>query len=159
MKYKFDFDTQYNQFYIIDKLSDAKTDSDDFWTELAHKERLAVSDSSLIGIRTESYGHINGEMMILEKANEIVDTIKYDHIVEGGLNLKSGILQILDCPMNDLQLELKLHPGKYRIRIYSENLDSVLETDSYDDFDDHYKIEIWPDDDMDRKVLKIYSRK
>lgn len=157
MKHKINFDTQYNQFYLADQLSDADTGANTFWTDIAYKDRLAILNGTL-GIGTESYGHINGEIIILEKENKDIDFTIYDHIVEGGLNIKSGILQIRDCPMNALQLELKLNPGKYRVRVYSSNLKSVLETDSYDDFNDYYKIEIWPDENMELKVLKVYTK-
>jgi hypothetical protein len=79
---------------------------------------------------------------------------RYDHIVEGGLALKSGILEILDCPSLSIELKIKIKPGFYRMRVYSSNLNSVIG----DEGEDYYKIEIWPDT-MERKVLKRYVRK
>jgi hypothetical protein len=64
---------------------------------------------------------------------------------------------VLDCPNNSLELEVNVSPGNYRVRIYSSNLSSVVDED--EDGDDTYKIEVWQDDNMERKVLKRYVRK
>jgi hypothetical protein len=82
-----------------------------------------------------------------------VDYSQYDHIVEGGLNINSGILQVLDCPNSHVELEVKVTPGSYRVRIYSSNLASV----EGDAGDDYYLIEIWPDIYQVRTVLKQYK--
>lgn len=96
----------------------------------------------------------------MEKPNTDADYNKYDHIVEGGINILSGELQILDCPNNHLELSLKVAPGKYRVRVYSSNLESVKETDLPNDSDkDYYRIEIWPSEEMERKVLKQYEQR
>ncbi len=155
MNYKLDFKTQYNQFFICDKSSPSNTDSDSFWTDEAHSERLAMEEG-IIGIGTQCYGHIKGELIVSKAENKQIDYNKYDHIVEGGLEVKSGVLQILDCPNSEVELELKVNPGKYRVRVYSSNLASA-DIDE-DEGDDYYKIEIWPnpDSDIERKVLKQY---
>lgn len=95
---------------------------------------------------------IQGELILLDSKNGNIEYSQYDHIVESGLNLKSGILQVLDCPNSNVELEIKVNPGKYRVRIYSLNLNSVVG----DSGDDYYKIEIWPDVNMERIVLKQY---
>jgi len=153
MTYKLDFKTQYNQFYISDKESPNNTASDSFWTEKAHNQRLAMEDG-VIGIGIQSYGHVKGELNLLSSVNNDKDYSKYDHIVEGGLNVKSGTLQVLDCPNSEVELELKIKPGKYRVRVYSSNL-VTADMDEVEG-NDQYKIEIWPDSNMERKVLKQY---
>jgi hypothetical protein len=156
MKYKLDFYTSYNQFYLYDKASPGNTDSDNFWTAEAYNDRLALEEG-VLGIGTGCYGHVKGEIDILAKENGVIDTNQYDHIVEGGLELRSGILQVLDCPNSEIELEAKLKPGIYRVRIYSSNL---ISTDiDENEGNDYYKIEIWPDTSMQRKVLKRYVHK
>jgi hypothetical protein len=150
-KYGFKFYTEYHQFYIEDEIATGNTASVDFWTEDAYNDRLATDDG-MLGVGTECYGHVNGELNLLDSANDQIDTDKYDHIVESGLELKSGVLQILDCTSSTVVLAVQVNPGKYRVRVYSLNLDSVID----DDGDDYYKIEIWPDSNMERKVLKRY---
>ena len=154
MKYKFNFYTQYHQFYLCDKTSLKNTDSNDFWTTEATDDRMAIK-SDIIGVGTECYGTIRGELNVLDSVNNQFDTSKFDHIVEGGVEIKSGILQILDCPNSNVELEVKIKPGTYRIRVYSSNLSSVIG----DEGDDYYKIEIWPNRNMARKVLKKYISK
>ncbi|MBS0027234.1 hypothetical protein ACTJJ0_12275 [Chitinophaga sp. 22321] len=160
MKVKyFEFSTQYNQFYIEDGKDENKGNagSANFWSDEAFNNRLAL-EKGIIGVGTESYGNIKGEIEILDKPVINLDYNKYDHIVEGGINLPSGELQIRDCPNAHLELSIKVNPGKYRVRVYSSNLASVKENDLPNDTDnDHYRIEAWPSDDMERKVLKQYN--
>jgi len=61
---------------------------------------------------------------VLDNVNNQFDTSKFDHIVEGGVEIKSGILQILDCPNSNVELEVKIKTGRYRIRVlkYAMNL-------------------------------------
>lgn len=155
MKYKLNFTTSYQQFYCADKLYQGNTGSDNFWTDESHNDRLAI-EKDVLGIRTESYGAIKGELIILDKANSDIDFNLYDHVVEGGLEIKSGVLQILDSPNNSVELEVNITPGNYRVRVYSSNLSSVVDED--ENGDDYYKIEIWKDDNKERKVLKRYIK-
>jgi len=151
-----DFYTAYNQFYICDKESLRETGSESFWTTDAYEDRLAEGDG-ILGIGTQSYGHIRSGLIIEERAANIPANNPYDHIVEGGLNITSGFLEILDCPNSHVEFEVKLKPGKYRVRVYSSNLKNANIDEN--EGGDYYKIEIWPDTDMKRKVLKRYAPK
>jgi len=153
MNYPFAFYTSHCQFYIFDK--DAPTESDliTIWTKEAHSDRLIVGKSILVAI-TEFYGPVRGELNLVENANNDLSLDEYDHIVEAGLEVKSGIIQILDCPTNGVHLELTVIPGIYRARIYSSNLASVVG----DEGEDFYKVEIWPGTTLERRVLKRFSR-
>jgi hypothetical protein len=154
MKHYFNFYTSYNQFYFFDKGSNGDTGSDDFWTEKAFSDRLALEDG-VVGVRTECWGDIKGELEILAKFPEDVDYNAYDHVVEGGIDIQSGELQMINCPDSDLVLSLKVNPGRYRIRVYSSNFDTVKESDMISDSDDdYYRIAIWKSDNLERIVLK-----
>lgn len=158
MRHHFNFYTNYNQFYVKDKECIGDTGSDYFWTETAFLDRLAL-EKGIVGVRSESWGSIKGELEILEKPSKDVDYNKYDHVVEGGLDIHSGELQIIDCPNGSLELSIKVDPGKYRIRVYGSNLDTVKESDMISDTDnDYYRIEIWQSNDLERKVLKQYNQ-
>jgi hypothetical protein len=154
MKYVLNFYTSYCQFFICDKLSCGDIDSGSFWNDEAYVQRLAIGNG-ILGVGLECYGPFKGELVMLDTQNNGIEYNQYDHIVEGGLEVKSGILQILDCPNSNVKLEIKVNPGKYRARIYSLNLASVID----DSGDDYYKIELWPDTNMERTVLKQYNRK
>jgi len=153
MLYHLDFSTSYSQFYICDKDFDGDTGSDQFWTNGAFDDRLAIEDG-VLGVGTECYGPVKAEFELLAARNDDVNLSKYDHIVEGGIEVKSGIIQILDCPSSNIELEVNVDPGYYRTRIYSSNLSSV----DGDEGDDYYRVEIWPDTYMERKVIKRYNR-
>ncbi len=155
-KQYFNFYTEYNQFYISS--DNGKFLSSEILTDkTSYTTRLSLENNALV-IFTQSYGDIEGEIEVLSKPSTKIDYNKYDHIVEGGINIQSGELQILNCPDSNKELSLKVPPGKYRARIYSSNLDSVKETDLANDTDDdYYRIELWKSDDMERKVLKQYK--
>jgi len=157
----FNFDTQYNQFYLTsvgkDFNADNNKDMNTFTEDM--NQRLGIEKNALI-VFIESYGKVKGDIEILEKPKTNVDLSKYDHIVEGGIDVQSGQLQILDSPHSHIALTINVTPGKYRARIYSSNLASVKETDLPHDTDnDYYHIELWKSDDMERKVLKQYENK
>ena len=150
MTYKCNFYTQYNQFYLSSDGANSLTSGLD-WDEQSYKDRLVVLNNSLV-VFTECYGPVKGEISILEKANNVINYDLYDHIVEGGLDVKSGKIQVLDCPNSSVELEIPVKSGKYRIRVYSSNLSSV----DGDEGNDYYKIEIWESDSLERTVLKRY---
>lgn len=149
--FKLDFYTQYSQFYICDKDSPMDTGSDEFWTDEAFNDRLA-RELGVIGVGTECYGPVKGELVLLDKENTEFDLNQYDHIVEAGLKIDSGFIQIQDCPNCLIQLEIEVQPDVYRFRIYSLNLVSV-EGDEGDDF---YRVEVWKDSNLDKRVIKRY---
>ena len=149
---KLDFSTSYNQFYLVD--ADYLESDKDLWADSAMMERLSA-DKGLIAIYTQSYGPIKGELDILEKNGKDEDFAGYDHVVESKLDLKTGVLQVQDCPNSSVVKEVRLDPGLYSIRVYSKGLDTV----EGDEGDDYYRIVIWPaeDTDMRVKVLKQYN--
>lgn len=143
------FRTTHHQFYISDKSSPFRTNSDDFWTKQASDDKLAIEEG-LLGIGTECYGLVKGHVEVLDHVPNEEDFTSYDHVVEGSLQLASGILQVFPCLENTPILELKLKPTTYRVRAYSSNLATL----DGDDGDDYYIIKLWPWKYMQRNVLK-----
>ncbi|MEO6148834.1 MAG: hypothetical protein ABIP28_01680 [Mucilaginibacter sp.] len=152
MHYDLDFTTFYNQFYIS---SDGSQFMSADWDDEAYNDRLVIYINTLV-VFTESYGHIQGELDILESENTSIDYSLYDHIVEGGIKVNSGILQFLDCPNSSIELTINLIPGTYRVRIYFSNM-AGYDSDE-EESNDRTKIEIWPSTSMERKVLKRFLR-
>ena len=144
-----DFYTSHHQFYIVDKSSPFRTDSVEFWTEQASEDRLAIEEG-LLGVGTECYGPVKGDLQVLNASPEGEDFSRYDHVVEGSLCVASGILQIFGCLDDEPTIELKLPALTYRVRIYSSNFASV----DGDAGDDYYRVRIWPDNYLQRRVLK-----
>ena len=153
MKHKLNFYTQHSQFFISSDNANALVLGID-WDNQAYEDRLS-SLNNFLSVITQCYGNVKGELIVLEKPVAEIDYSKYDHIVEAGIAVQSGVLQVLDCPNSAVELEIKVKPGNYRVRVYSSNLASVLD----DDGDDYYKIEIWSDNNMERKVLKQWNSK
>jgi hypothetical protein len=154
VNHTFSFSSSHHQFYICDKTSPLETGDDDFWTTEAFDSKLAVGEG-ILGVGTASYSSCKGELMILDQKNDKIFYEQYDHIVEGSLEVSSGILQILDCSSRNVQLQIKIDPGVYRVRIYSSNFDSVIDENG----DDFYRIEMWPSEEPKRLVLKQYRTK
>lgn len=48
-----------------------------------------------------------------------------DHIVEANIEIKSGILEIQDCPLSSVIQTIALENGSYRVRVSSYNLDEA----------------------------------
>lgn len=151
MRHPLNFYTSCNQFYLYDKDSAGATDSSNFWTQVAFEQRLAIEEG-IIGVGTECYGPVKGELTVLDAPNNDFNTDLYDHIVEGSIEIRSGILQVLECPSSTIELELAVEPGLYRVRAYSSNLQSV----DGDEGDDYYVVEMWPAPYDTRTVLKQY---
>lgn len=153
MKYQLNFYTSHHQFYILDKDVEAATDSPNFWNKAAFESALAM-ERGVIGIGTECYGHVKAELELFETEPPITDFDKWDKITEGGIKIQSGYLQVQACVSSDIELELSVGKGSYRVRVYGANLASVVG----DDGDDFYRIEIWRDDNLKRKVVKKYAK-
>ena len=147
--HKLEFWTSHHQFYLADKSSPFRTDSDDFWTTEASNDKLAIEEG-ILGIGTECYGPVKGDFVVLKVEPEENDFGSYDHVVEGSIELKSGVLQVFPCAVNEPVLELSVAPRTYRVRIYSSNLTTV----EGDAGDDYYRVRMWPGEAGKRKVLK-----
>lgn len=109
------------------------------------KEILGVSIANDQGI-------VNCELEILDSKSQISDFSKFDHVVEASIEIKSGVLQVIDCPFSEIILEAKIENANYRARVYSSNLESAYSEERKD----YYKIEIWKEAYSDRDVLKRY---
>jgi|SRR5690606_27221089 len=147
-----DFYTQYNQFYIVDS---GYIDSEkDIWADSALVNRLGL-DENLLAVFTGSYGPIKGQLEIKKDGSNIGNLEEYDHVVEGRIDIETGVLQVQDCPTSNVVQEVELPSGLYSVRVYSKGLTTV-EGDEGDDF---YRIVIWPAKDSDKKVkvLKQYT--
>ncbi|WP_418501745.1 hypothetical protein [Flagellimonas sp.] len=149
---KLDFYTSHHQFYIVDKDYFNLNDKD-FWNERAFLERMPISDG-IIGILTASYGSIKGSFQIFNSPQALDDTSNFDHIVDGCLTVRSGKIQILDCPDSDVIDQFSVHNGLYFVRLYSTNL-NIQDEDVGGDF---HRIELWPTDNpFNRKVIKQFN--
>ncbi|MBZ5857731.1 hypothetical protein [Flavihumibacter profundi] len=154
MTYKLSIFTQYGQFYIADKYASGDTGSQDFWNSEAFNDRLAIDDG-ILGVSIENdEAQANIEIELLDSKIDEKDLSKFDHIVEGSLLIKSGKLQILDCPNFKVELELNIEPDWYKVRVSSSNLDKAYQENP----GDKYFIKIWKENYSKRNVIKRRHR-
>lgn len=150
MKYALNFYTEYNQFYIS---------SDRGKSIENHPKGMFSSDNgrlielpNLLIVCTENYGPIKGIFYELNEERKDFDLDEYDHIVEGCIDVESGILQILDCPFSSIEFEIKINPGTYMVRIYFSNVPGYYLDE--DEGVEYYIIEVWPSKRMTKRILK-----
>ena len=152
MKFDLNFTTDYGQFYLNDK-DEGDTGTENFWTNEAFNDRLAV-EKGILGISiANSEGMVKCELEILNSKSLITDFSIFDHVVEASLEIKNGFLQVNDCPFSSIILEEKIENGDYRVRVYFNNLKSAYSENPKD----YYKIEMWKDIFSDRNVLKRFN--
>ncbi|KOS06198.1 hypothetical protein AM493_09265 [Flavobacterium akiainvivens] len=156
-KYKLDFYSSHNQFYIFDKNCNYDTGSADFWTEEAFVQQMAVSPCG-VGVGTYSYGYVRGEVELFNAAQPIRDLAGFDHVVEAGFTITSGALEVMGCMNFDDTVSIEIPNNTYRVRVYGSNFSSVIETDlDHNTDNDFYRVEIWPDTNTERKVFKQHD--
>jgi hypothetical protein len=150
MKTNFSMFTQYGQFYIADPKSEADAGHPDLWSNEAFKDRLAIADG-IMGILIENDEAIaNGQIVVHESQIGEMDFSQFDHVVEGSLLIRSGTLQVLDCPNFQAEVTMQLKPGWYRIRISCANFAKAYQKNP----EDRYLIDIWNEPSSDKKVVK-----
>lgn len=154
-RYRLDFFTSENQFYLCDSAFTGQTGDEKFWTNQAYADRMAIADD-IIAIKTGSYGHIKAELNVLDEADREKNFRQYDHVVEGSVLLSSGIMQVLNFPDSRIELKAIVTPGRYRVRVYSFNLKNI--NSEADEGTDYYRINLWRDNNaVPRKVLKQFE--
>lgn len=150
MNHKLSMFTQYGQFYIVDKDAAGDTGNPDFWNSDAFNDRLAIADG-VIGISIANDDAVaNLEIEILNSPLVEEDLGQFDHIVEASLLVKSGKLQVVDCPNWQVELEFDVEPNWYKVRVSSSNLDKARQEDPKD----KYYIKIWKGEFSERTVIK-----
>jgi len=155
MKFSLNFTTDYGQFYLNEKDDEGDTESEGFWSNEAFNDKLAV-EKGILGIAIEnSDGIVKCELEFLDSKSLISDFSDFDHVVEASLEIKTGFVQINDCPLTTLILEEKIETGNYRVRVYYSNLESAYSEAPKD----YYRIEMWKDVFSDRHVLKRFENK
>ncbi|WDF68832.1 hypothetical protein PQ465_00260 [Sphingobacterium oryzagri] len=150
MRYQLSFFTQYGQFYVADSDAVHAGASPDFWSAEAHHHRLAGT-VDFLGIAIENDDDTaNVEVFVSDTRPAMDASAHADHVVEASIQINSGVLQFLDCPMGSVQLEIPLSVGSYRLQIFSFQLDSAYAEVPQD----HYCIVIWPGAFAPKNVYK-----
>ena len=139
----------YFQFYLQDECADGNLG--DAWTDTAVNDLLALAPGT-IGVGTVRNMDVPVEVEILDGPPQN-DLAQWDHVMECGIVVPSGRLVIAGCTdyFPDAA-RLNIASGTYRARIYYGDLDSLREDGLTGD--DHYRIVLWPSNDLTRNVIK-----
>jgi|ERR1051325_1809695 hypothetical protein len=139
----------YFQFYLQDEGADGNLG--DAWTDTAVNDLLALAPGT-IGVGTVRNMDVPVEIEIVNGPPQN-DLAQWDHVMECGIDVPSGRLVIAGCTdyFPDAA-RLNIAPGTYRARIYYGDLDSLSEDGLTGD--DHYRIVLWPSNDLTRNVIK-----
>jgi hypothetical protein len=148
MHHELVIELDHSQFYIEDdhpRLSGKPMDGsfylDRVWVEPGH-----------ILVVTERF---DGDTRVVVEAlecrpDEPLDA--WDHVVECGIALPSGHLNLRSLAYDDLlAARLEVPPGSYRALIFYGGLDTVTDDG---EGDDHYRVVLWPGRVGEPKVLK-----
>lgn len=145
---EFWIETDYSQFYLVDGKDSEISHS--FWIdEKDFDSRIEVS-GGIMGIRTERSGKLKVIVEVFDKKPIFESQNAYDHIVEDSFEVKSGHLMVKNCPDFELVKDLKLPIGYYRVRVSTANLSSV---DSDYSGEDYYRLTIWKESEMTKKIV------
>lgn len=144
------------QFHLQDKK--AECEYPESWNEEI-MNALFVAGRGVVGIGTVRDLDVDVDVQVNDKPLEerekenIPDLSQWDHAVQCTLELPSGELLITGptAPPEEAAI-FQLKPGNYGVRIFWSNLDEV-EAIGFEG-EDTYKIEMWPDTELDTRVLK-----
>jgi hypothetical protein len=139
---KLEITTDYRQFVLKDE--ESKNDFADLWDKESIANMMAVRPD-VIGVRTRRVTSVPVTVEVLEEPLTLDNTVAWDHVNECTIQLPSGKLVVMG--VTDYFPSAKrivVAPGKYGVRIFYGNLDSV----SYDaiDGEDFYRVELWLED-------------
>lgn len=139
----------YFQFYIQDE--PAAGDLSKAWTQEATDRMLAVAPGT-IGIGTVRNMDVPVSVQIL--GHEPADDFSaWDHVVEAGLDIASGLIVIAGCTdyFPDA-MRIEIAPGTYRVRVSYGALDTLSENGL--EGNDHYRLQLWPGPSTAIRILK-----
>jgi hypothetical protein len=149
MKHKFSIFADYFQFYLEDE--NTETDTSVIWTEQTVNDLLAVSPG-FVAIGTVRNMEVPVEVEVI--ASEPTENLEqWDHVTECSVSVSSKRLAIFGCTdYREDAVRIEIKPGNYRVRVYYGDLDTLSLNGL--DGDDHYKIVIWPGEDLPTCVVK-----
>ncbi|MFI1520828.1 hypothetical protein [Kitasatospora cineracea] len=148
----------YFQILLLDESTQSSLS--DAWTSEAVQRRLAT-ESGLMGIWTEVNDDVDVSIHLLESRPKSEVGLA-DHVVEGSLEVVSGVLVVMGCTdyLPDAP-RLTLPAGWFRVRVSKSNLEAVLSEDA-ESVDGQGEVErividLWPEEYSEPKVLKKFE--
>lgn len=93
--------------------------------------------------------------LVLCEADPGCEDSKCDHVVECGVALPTGKLQVVECGGRPVVFDLKVSQGSYRMRVEFAGL-ATLSEDGIEG-DDRYKLTLWPGPPAPLRIRKQWK--
>jgi hypothetical protein len=155
-RHEFELFADYFQFYLQDE--DERIgigDLSDAWTKEAAERLLAVAPG-VVGIGTARNMTVPVVIEVLDHEPE-ADFDEWEHVVEGGLELKSGRLVVAGCTdyFPDAA-RLPVAAGTYRVRMSCRGFETIS-TNGLDG-DDTYRVQLWAVERLEPPALRKQAK-
>jgi hypothetical protein len=139
LRHEFKLFADYSQFYLQDD-EEGIGDLSEAWTPQASERLLAVAPG-VVGIGTARNMTVPVVIEVLEHEPD-ADFDQWEHVVEGGLELKSGRLVVAGCTdyLPDAA-RVPVAAGKYRVRMCCRGLQTISANGL--EGDDTYRVQLW----------------
>jgi len=136
---KFKASVSYHQLF----LEDLSVEHD--YTEIDWDRSEVGTLPGLIAIRTtRTQSRVPVTVEILANAPADENLKEWDHVVECGIEVKSGVLSLTELFDAGNSASVELPPGMYHARVYCGALDSLVSDGTDMKGKDRYKIALWP---------------
>jgi hypothetical protein len=145
----------YTQFYLNSDPKHTGSDDPEFWSKEAYRERLALAPFTL-AVGTDTYGKVPVDIEILDSPSQL-QFDDWDHVVDGSIDIPSGILEVSGCPDSETLARIEVVPGIYVARVFCRGL-SEFPDDGGSYNGDSYLIQLWRGEHTKRTVLKRFER-
>ena len=149
---EFELFADYFQFYLQDDdVGVGIGDLSDAWTQEAVERLLAVAPG-VVGLGTARKMTVSVVIEVLDHEPD-ADFDQWEHVVEGGLELKTGRLVVAGC--TDYfpgAARLPVAAGKYRVRMSCRGLTTISANGL--DGDDRYRVQLWAVGMLEPPVLR-----
>ncbi len=128
---------------------DIPTDTD-VWDGAALERHLGVAPGVVaVGTGSDDFVPVTVEILRSEPAD---DSNAHDHVTEASLRVTSQAILVTELFSEPVD-EIAVEPGQYRVRIAYDGLDHA----GVDPPGDKYRVQIWPAEAAEPRVLKWYD--
>lgn len=148
----------YHQIHVFDE--DSETDLGDLWTDRAMVDRLALGPDALaVGTAVNVDIAVAVEVLTGSPAD---DSDLFDHVVEAGIECRSGRLVIMGCTDYAPDAHrFDVTAGSLRIRASQSNLDAAyragIDADDDPETMERLRLQVWPAAPAPAVVMKRWQ--
>ncbi len=150
-RHKLEVFADYHQFYLWD--AGVRPSAPENYTDEDMRNMVKVADNVIVILPVRNMDvPVELELHDTDPGRE---TEAWDHVVELGVQMPRGKLQIQECT-GEAVLELSVEPGSYSVRACFGGLETLSEDGL--DGEDRYRIVMWPGEAMPLNVIKQWAK-